>query len=288
VAAIVFMASLHSATGAAQDVLTPNAFETSLADPAPPTDPARALAPRLFALGISAGIGGRTFSYDANLQRESTAARPAGLAEIETFPLWRREGVLRGLGASFSLGGSAGHARLQQAPSSSIELPIVHDRWSFALRHAFAPLPRLLVVPTIGLGRSRYAIDGATQTQPSLCTNTSTDICLASVHLTNASVGAETRVAASRAVGLRAGAQFLAGLKLGDGPGELASEARTNTLGLEVNAGGSYSLGESFALTATLSWIMLRHRFSSASLSYQTATETYLSFLAGVRFTSTP
>ncbi len=278
--------STGSTGSAGSAVATEPSPDPTPAAPAPEL-PWTCVAPRLASLALGATSVGRSFKYDAHLQRESTLARPGVVVQVEAFPLLALGGLARGLGLAASYAKELGKANLQQAANATLSLPVNQDRWTAALRYAFVPSPRVVVVPSLGLAGSRFAVRDATETLPSLCTSTSTDICLAAVRLLAVTAGSALRLGLSPNLALTANATVLASLSLGAAPGELAAESRARSFGVSADLGLAFTFVRALAITTAVGVTTFQHSFHGGQdLGYSSASETYYGITVGVVFSA--
>jgi hypothetical protein len=247
-----------------------------------------ALGPRLVTLGASATAVGRYFRYDAPLQRESTFARPGVAGSLEVFPFRALGGAAGAFGLELAGAKETGHASLQQAAFASLRLPVTEDRAHAALKLALAPGGRVLLLPTLGLGQTRFQIEEATMTLPSHCRKTSEDICLPRVRLQHLFAGLGSRVALWPNAALTAGAAFHFGLDVHDHFGYLAAEARARALGVAGELGLRIAFTRNLGALLSFALTHFRYGFRGGGVPYSSASETYPMGAAGLWVATSP
>jgi hypothetical protein len=230
------------------------------------------IAPRLVSVSAGAAAVGRHFRYNAPLQRESTFARPAIAADLETFPLHALDGAARGLGLRFSLSKPLGGAEIQQAAYVTERRSVSIDRMEGRLLFALPATPIFVFVPSVGWGRSRFAVDQSSATIPSACVNTSAEICLPRVRASYGIVSLASRLALGRSIALEVDARYHHGLGVERGYGTLGAEAPVTAYGLGADAGLRFALGAHVAATIGGGHLWTRYAFKGAE-PYSTATE---------------
>ena len=129
-----------------------------------------------------------------------------------------------GWGASASarsLATEIGNAGIGQPDNGTLIYPFTETRWGFDLRYAIPLGERFLLLPRLGYGHVGYDLERRNQPAPSLCTTTSTQVCLPDVQLSHLTL-ASTRAWRSHLGGAVAGARVPAGFGLGHGGGPWA------------------------------------------------------------------
>jgi hypothetical protein len=244
---------------------------------APPSLPS--VAPRLISVAMGASLVGRSFSFDAPLQRESAFPRPGLVASIETYPLLRTRTWVSTLGLGASFERDIGSASVTQADGGSLSYPVSQQRWAVDVRYALALGTRVVLVPLAGYGRQAYDVRRRVEaTAPSACAGTSTAVCLPDASLSHLTLGGSVRVALTDDIGLSVDGAFLPALDVGS---RLGSEAPASARGYAVELGAAWMLLDWLSLRAALPLQHHGYSWSSPAVMYRSASETYYGLVVG-------
>ncbi len=251
---------------------------------AAPINLAPVIAPHLIAFGLGTSLMGRSFSYDAPLQPESSFPRGGVVAALEAYPLLSARGWYARLGVGASFGTELGDATgAAQADGGTLSYKVSERRWELDVRYALPLHQRFLLVPRLGYGRSSYDLDRHPQPSPSTCTSatTMTQVCLPDVGVSHVALGFDARFAATPRLGLSLGAAFLPAFGVARGMGQLGAEAAPSAIGFSTEIAASFQLLDWLALRAGLPVVRYSYTFSAPTVSYKAASEMYYGFTAG-------
>jgi hypothetical protein len=236
---------------------------------------AASIAPRLINVALSASVIGRSFRFNADLQRESSFPLAGVVIEGESFPLTSMGSGFGGLGLGFGYARELGTARLRVDNTTATSLSINSQRWHVDLRYAVRLGETFVLLPSAGIGSLRHAIDGKMDVPPSQCPNSSTQICIADVNMLHLKAGVEGRLAASDALHFALALAFVPSLSMGSAAGELASEAKVSTLGFGGDLSATYRFSEWIGARAGFQLLRLVHSFTGTGITYTGASEMY-------------
>jgi hypothetical protein len=233
------------------------------------------VAPHVIAFALGTALMSRSFHFDAPLQGDAGAPRAGLAAALEAFPLLSLDNVRLGrigVGASFAT--EIGNAGIGQPDNGTLIYPFTETRWGFDVRYAIPLGQRFLLLPRLGYGHVSYDLERRNQPAPSLCTTTSTQVCLPDVQFSHLTLGLDARLALTPSVGLSLGLEYLPGFGLGHGAGQLGSESDASVQGM---AGTLNWL----ALHASLPITHYSYGFNRRPLAYTSASETYYGLVVG-------
>ena len=240
------------------------------------------IAPHLIALGLGTSLMGRSFSFDAPLQPESSFPRGGLVAALESYPLLRARGWFARLGVGAAFGTEIGTSGVAQPDGATLSYPVSERRWELDLRYAVPLGQRFLLVPRFGYGRSSYDLDRrGQQPAPSACAANSTQVCIPDVGVSHLALGFDARFAATSRLGLSLAAAFLPAFGVGRGMGQLGAESAASARGFSGELAVSWQLLDWLALRAALPMVSYSYQFSGRALSYTSASETYYGVTAG-------
>ena len=246
---------------------------------APPAATQPVILPRTFALLLGGTMMGRSFHFDAPLQRESSFPRIGYLAGIETYPL-------RLLGdtwlAGFGLGASyaaevIGKASVSQTNGTSSSTSVKQSRWNLDLRYAFELGGFVVLTPDVGLASSSFTLSTDMPVMASQCTPTSTTACVPDTDALLLQTGLHLRVAVRKEIGITLDGAYLQALSVKNKPlNQIGYEAGTSANGFNAALGLTYLLTDFLTLHAEVPFTHLTYAFHNPpDTPYKTATETY-------------
>jgi hypothetical protein len=239
------------------------------------------IAPHLIAFGLGTSLMGRSFSFDAPLQPESSFPRGGLVVALESFPLLRVRGWFARFGLGGSFGTEIGSSGVAQPDGATLSYPVSERRWEIDLRYA-VPLGQRFLVPRFGYGQSSYDLARrGQQPAPSACAANSTQVCIPDVAVSHLALGFEARFAATGRLGLSLAAAFLPAFGVGRGMGQLGVESAASARGFSGELAASWQLLDWLALRAALPLVSYSYRFSGRGLSYTSASEAYYGVTAG-------
>jgi hypothetical protein len=235
--------------------------------------------PRLLSLALGTSLVGRSFSFNVPLQKESAFPRPGLVAALEAYPLLRTGTWVATLGLGASFERDIGSASVTQADGGSLSYPVSQQRWAIDVRYAIPIRKRAVLVPLAGYGRQVYDIQRRVETTPpSMCASTSTTVCLPDATLSHFTLGAALRVAVTDEIGLSLDGAFLPAVNVGS---RLGAEAPASASGYSVEVAGSWLLLDWLALRAALPLQHYLYTWSSTTVMYHSASETYYGLVVG-------
>jgi hypothetical protein len=240
------------------------------------------ITPHLIAFALGTSLMGRSFSYDAPLQPESSFPRGGVVAALESYPLLSARGWYARFGVGASFGTEVGSAGMSQADGATLSYPVSERRWDVDVRYALALAPRFLLVPRFGYGHSSYDLGRRAQPAPSTCTaSNNTQVCLPDVGVSHIALGFDARFAATPKVAISLGVAFLPSFGVARGMGQLGAEAAPAASGFSTEIGVNWQLLDWLALRAAVPVVRYSYAFSAPALSYKSASETYYGLTAG-------
>jgi hypothetical protein len=246
-----------------------------------PIDLPPVITPHLIAFGLGPSLMGRSFSYDAPLQPESSFPRGGVAATLESYPLLRARGWFARFGVGASFGTEIGDAGIGQADGGTLSYKVSERRWEIDLRYALPLAQRFLLVPRFGYGRSSYDLDRRVQPAPSACTPTNMQVCLPDVSVSHVALGFDARFAAKPWLAVTLGAALLPAFGVARGMGQLGAEAAPSAIGFSTELGVSWQLLDWLAVRAAVPMVRYSYAFSAPALTYKAASETYYGISAG-------
>jgi hypothetical protein len=243
-----------------------------------------AIAPHLVSVGLGVSMVGRSFGFDAPLQAENTFPRPGVSASFETYPVvyFRPRSWLAGLGVGATFEHEIGSAEIGQADGATLGFPVSEGRWSIDLRYALSFRDRFVLVPRVGYGHSGFDVERRTETTaPSMCTGTSTQVCLPDVQVSHVTVGVEGRLSVAPAWALTAGAALLPAFGVGRGRGQLGAESAVSAFGTSVDLGVGWQITPWLIARAVVPVTHYSYSFSAPTVMYKSASETTYGLTVG-------
>jgi hypothetical protein len=240
------------------------------------------VAPHVIAFALGTALMSRSFHFDAPLQGDAGAPRAGLAAALEAFPLLSLDNVRLGrigVGASFAT--EIGNAGIGQPDNGTLIYPFTETRWGFDVRYAIPLGQRFLLLPRLGYGHVSYDLERRNQPAPSLCTTTSTQVCLPDVQFSHLTLGLDARLALTPSVGLSLGLEYLPGFGLGHGAGQLGSESDASVQGMAGTLAANWQLLNWLALHASLPITHYSYGFNRRPLAYTSASETYYGLVVG-------
>ncbi len=240
------------------------------------------VAPHTIAFALGTALMSRSFHFNAPLQGDAGAPRAGLAAELEAFPLLSLENRwLARIGVGASLETEVGNAGIGQPDNGTLIYPFTERRWGFDVRYALPLGERFLLMPRLGYGHSGYDLERRGQPAPSLCTTTSTQVCLPDVQLSHLTLGLDARLALAPSVGLSLGLAYLPGFGLGRGVGQLGAESDASVQGIAGTLAASWQLLDWLALHASVPLTHYGYSFNRRPLAYTSASETYYGVVIG-------
>jgi hypothetical protein len=240
------------------------------------------VAPHLVSFNLGGAVMGRSFRFDTpTLQGESTLARAGFLLALEAFPLLLTEGWFAYFGLGVSYGREMGSAAAAQPDGGSLSYPVSESRWSADLRYAFQLGTRVMLIPSLGYGRSSYDLQRREPIVPSMCTRESMTVCIPDVNLSFFKVGFDLRVAIRPMFALFLNGAFLPGKTVGAAMGAIGSQARVSTLGYSAEVGVTWQLKDWLAVRGSIPITRYHYAFIGQSVGYTSATEMYYGAIVG-------
>jgi hypothetical protein len=247
-------------------------------------DTAPVLAPRLVSLALEATALGRSFRFDTPLQSENSFPRVGATLQLEAYPLLTlTRDFYRLFGLGIMYGREMGQAAVPQVNGSTISFPVVQSRWQLDVRYPLAVAPSFVIMPALGYGVSAFDLQRGTPVNPSACPVGTAEACLPNISLASFAADLTLRYALtdSAAVSLLGG--YLLGSSVGRAPGNIASEAAATATGYHLALGATYVLTDWLAIVAEGELIHHGYAFSSPTVTYRSATETYYGAGLGLR-----
>ncbi len=242
------------------------------------------VAPHVIAFALGTSLMSRNFHFNpgAPLQGDTGAPRAGLTAALEAFPLLSLDNRwLARIGVGASLSSEVGNAGIGQPDNGTLIYPFTETRWGFDLRYAIPLGERFLVLPRFGYGHVGYDLERRGQPAPSLCTTTSTQVCLPDVQLSHLTLAVDARLAIIPSVGLSLGLEYLPGFGLGRGAGQLGNESDASVQGMAATLAASWQLLDWLALRASVPLTHVSYTFSRRPLAYTSASETYYGVIVG-------
>lgn len=253
--------------------------EDDAAPYAAPTATKPVILPRAFTLMLGGSLMGRSFHFDAPLQRESSFPRIGYLAAIETYPLkllgpsWA-DGF--GFAASYAAEG-IGKASVTQTDGTSTSTSVKQSRWNLDLRYAFELGGYVVLAPDIGLTSSSFSLDTTMPVMASQCAPASTMACIPDTDALMLQTGAHLRFALGSELAITLDGAFLQALSVKNKPlNQIGYEAGTSANGFDAAVGATYMLMDFLSVHAEIPFTRLTYKFHNPpDTPYKSATETY-------------
>lgn len=245
------------------------------------------IVPRAFTLMLGATVMGRSFHFDAPLQRESSFPRIGYLAAIETYPLK----LLVGPGWTDGFGFAAsyateviGKASVSQAGGMSNSTSVKQSRWNLDLRYAFELGGFAVVAPDLGLTSSSFSLDTSAPVMASQCAPTSAAACIPDTDVLLVQMGVHARFAVVRELAITLDGAYLQALSVKNKPlNQIGYEAGTSASGFSAGAGATYMLTDFLAVHGEIPFTRLSYSFHNPpNTPYKSATETYYGLNVGL------
>jgi hypothetical protein len=246
---------------------------------AAPTATQPVIAPRAFLLALGGSMMGRSFKFDAPLQRESSFPRIGYLAGIETYPLkLLGPGWADGFGLAASYASEViGKATVTQTDGTSSSTSVSQSRWNLDLRYAFELGGSVVLAPDIGLTSSSFTLSTNMPVMASQCDPMSTMACVPDTSTLLLQTGAHARFALGRELAVTLDAAFLQALIVKNKPlNQIGYEAGTSANGFNAALGATYMLTDFLAVHGEIPFMRLTYKFHNPpDTPYKSATETY-------------
>ena len=246
---------------------------------AAPTATRPVIVPRTFALLLGGTMMGRSFRFDAPLQRESSFPRIGYQAGIETYPLRLLGDTWMagfGLAASYAAEG-IGKASVTQPNGMSSSTSVKQSRWNLDLRYAFELGGYVVLAPDVGLANSSFTLNTDMPVMASQCAPTATTACVPDTDALLLQTGVHLRFAVTKEIGITLDGAYLQALSVKNKPlNQIGYEAGTSANGFDTALGATYLLTDFLSVHAEVPFTRLTYTFHNPpDTPYKTATETY-------------
>jgi len=243
--------------------------------------------PRTFTLMLGATIKGRSFQFDAPLQRESSFPRIGYLAAIETYPLKKLlgPGWTDGFGLAASYAAEViGKASVSQSGGMSTSTSVKQSRWNLDLRYAFELGGFAVVAPDLGLASSSFTLSTDMPIMASQCAPTSTVACIPDTDVLLLRTGVHAGFAVSGELAITLDGAFLQALSVKNKPvNQIGYEAGTSAKGFDAAVGATYMLTDFLAVHGEIPFTRLSYSFHNPPATpYKSAAETYYGLNVGL------
>jgi hypothetical protein len=238
------------------------------------------IAPRLLLFGVGGSVMGRSFSFDAPLQRES-AVRGGYALTLESYPfLWTHHWLGRlGVGGTFDR--EMGNASIPQADGGTLSYAVTQGRWSADVRYAAALGEHVVLVPRLGYGHTSYDVQRRTESAPSTCGSTSAQVCLPDVAVSHLVLALGLRIAFNDTVAISLDAAFLPGTSVEKATGQLGSEALPSARGYSGELALTWQVAPWLAVRGALPLVRYSYAWTGPTVPYKAASETYYGAVIG-------